>query len=54
MKRSDMVPLKESVFQLERGHVQWNAEQCEAAVIAFVGCETELDPKKFKEDEEVL
>ena len=54
MKLSDMVPLEKGVFQLEQGHSQWNPKQCESAIIAFAGCETDLFPKEFREDEDVL
>ena len=54
MKYSDIIPLAEGVFQLEEGLGRWAPEQCETAVIAFAGCETELTPKKLEEDKEVL
>lgn len=54
MKLSDMVPLEEGVFQLEQGHGQWNSEECESAIIASAGCETDLITKEFREDEDVL
>ncbi len=54
MKLSDLVPLMEGVFQLEEGHGEWNADQCEAVVIAFAGSEAKLDLNKFEKDQEVL
>jgi hypothetical protein len=54
MRFSDMVLLKTGVFQLERGHGQWNPDQCETVVILFAGSETELTPRRFEEDQEVL
>ena len=54
MKNSEIIPLAEGVYQLEEGHGRQVPEQCETAVIAFAGCETELTPNKLEEDEEVL
>ena len=54
MRFSDLVPLKEGVFQLEEGNGQWKPDQCETAVILFAGTETELTLQKFKDDDEVL
>ena len=54
MKLSDLVPLKKGVYQLEEGHEKWNADQCEAVVIAFAGFEAKLDLNNFEKDQEVL
>lgn len=54
MRFSDLVLLREGVFQLEEGHGQWNPTQCETAVILLAGSETELAAKRFEDDEEVL
>ena len=50
MKLSDLVPLKEGVFQLEEGHGEWNPDQCEAVVTAFADSEAKLDLNKVEED----
>lgn len=54
MRFSDLILLKEGVFQLEEGHGQWYPDQCEAVVIQFAGPETELSAKRFEDDDEVL
>ena len=54
MKVSDLIALKEGVFQLEEGHWKWNTDRCEAVVLVFAGCEAKLDPNEFKDDQEVL
>jgi len=54
MRFSDLVPLKEGVFQLQEGHDQWNPDQCETVVILFAGSETELAAKSLEDNEEVL
>lgn len=54
MKVSDLILLKEGVFQLEEGHGKWSTDQCEAAVIAFAGFEAKLDFTEFGDDQEVL
>lgn len=54
MRFSDLVSLKEGVFQLREGHGQWNPELCETVVILFASLETELAAKSFEDNEEVL
>ena len=53
MKFSDLIPLKEGIFELEKGYSQWHP-QCEMVVIQFAGSETKLSAKRFEDDEEVL
>lgn len=51
---SHIILLKEMVFQLKEGHGQCNIDQCETVVIRFASSKTELTPKSFENDEEVL
>ena len=54
MKSSQLIPLKEGIFELEKGREKWDIDGCEVVVIAFAGIETALDPKKLESDQEVL
>lgn len=54
MKFSDLIPLKEGVFQLEEGYRQWQPERYKAVVVRFAGSETKLATKRFEDNKEVL
>ena len=54
MRVSDLVPLEDGIFQLEKGHSNWDPDRHETAVILFAGIETEWFRKAFPSDEEVL
>lgn len=54
MKLSDLVTLREGIFQLEKGHTDRSPERCESVVLLFAGSETQLTTQKFEKDDEVL
>ena len=54
MKSSDLIPLADGVFQLEKGHGEWRPIRCETVVIQFAGSKTEKPAKRCENDEKVL
>ena len=54
MKISDLVPLREGIYELEKGHSESRLREESTFVIHFGSIETDLTPKNIEGNAEVL
>ena len=54
MKISDIIPIGDGVFQLEKGNGSWDPDTCEVVILRIAGIETELTHRQTEKEAEVL
>ena len=54
MKLSDLIPIQEGIYELEKGRGERSFREGDTIVIRFGSIETDLTPKKIVEDAEIL
>ncbi|KAL9127580.1 MAG: hypothetical protein Q9217_003577 [Psora testacea] len=54
MKLSDLIPIQEGIYELEKGRSESSFREGDTIVIRFGSIETDLTPNKIVEDAEIL